>query len=122
MLDAPQVNIDLPVLIKQMKEEKLWQEGKRNSMTVFKSEEVRIVLIAMPAGSELPKHVAGGTISVQVLEGRMEFKTDEHLTVLSKGQMLVLHKQIFHSVKALDETFFLLTLTVSAPTQNKEQA
>ena len=47
--------------------------------------------------------------------GRMaldkEFSGD--LQAVSKGQMLALHERIAHSVLAIKETFFLLTLTTT---------
>ena len=61
----------------------------------------------------MPMHTADGLISVQVLEGQMQFNTDWRSVELSKGQMLALHEGIPHSVLALKETIFLLTLTTS---------
>lgn len=113
MMDGPMVSIDLPLFMEQIKEEKTWKDGKRNAITVFKTNELRIVLIALHEGSEMARHVADGIISVQVLEGRMQFKTDQQSVELAKGQMLVLHEAIFHSVKAIQETLFLLTVTSS---------
>lgn len=111
MIDGPLVSIDLPLLMEQIKEEKSWKDGKRNAITVFKTNELRIVLIALHEGSELARHVADGIISIQVLEGRMQFKTDQQSVDLGEGQMLVLHEEIFHSVKAIRQTIFLLTVT-----------
>ena len=120
--DGPQsdnslVGIDLPLLTEQIKEEKSWQDGKRNAITVFKSNDLRILLIALHEGSEMARHVADGIISVQVLEGLMRFDTDQQSVALSTGQMLVLHKEIFHSVKAIRKTIFLLTVTNSFATK-----
>ena len=111
MIDAPLVNIDLPLLMAQIKEETSWKDGKRNAITVFKTNDLRIVLIALHEGSEMARHIADGIISVQVLEGRIQFITDEKSVELDKGQMLALHERIPHSVKALAESMFLLTLT-----------
>ena len=61
--------------------------------------------------SEMPRHTADGIISVQVLEGLIQFNTDKQSVELGKGQMLALHERIPHSVKAIRETVFLLTLT-----------
>ena len=110
-IDASLVTIDLPSFIKQIKEEKSWSENDRNTITVFKTNGMRIVLIALHEGAEMIKHVAKGLISVQVLEGKLHFNTDEESIELSKGQMLALHEGISHSVLAKEETIFLLTLT-----------
>ena len=112
-LDVALIAIDLPVFVKQIKEESTWKESDRNAITVFKTNGLRIVLIALHKGAEMPTHTADGIISVQVLEGQMQFNTEWRSVELSNGQMLALHERIPHSVLALKETIFLLTLTTS---------
>ena len=112
-IDAALIAIDLPEFVKQIKEESTWKESDRNAITVFKTNGLRIVLIALHKGAEMARHTADGIISVQVLEGQMQFNTDWRSIELSKGQMLALHERIPHSVLALKETIFLLTLTTS---------
>ena len=112
-LDAALIAIDLPVFVKQIKEESTWKESDRNAITVFKTNGLRIVLVALHKGAEMPTHTADGIISVQVLEGQMQFNTEWRSVELSNGQMLALHERIPHSVLALKETIFLLTLTTS---------
>ena len=111
LLDAPLVSINIPDFIEQLKQEAAWKESDRNTITVFKTNGMRIVLIALHKGAEMATHTANGIISVQVLEGQMKFTADPQTVVLSKGQMLTLHELIPHSVLAIEETVFLLTLS-----------
>jgi quercetin dioxygenase-like cupin family protein len=113
LLDAQLVSIDIPLFIEQIKQESTWKDSDRNSITVFKTNGLRIVLIALHEGAELAKHTANGHISLQVLEGQLKFTTDLQSVELSKGQMLALHERIPHSVLAIKETIFLLTLTTT---------
>ena len=113
-IDALLVEIDLPAFIKQVKEEAPWTNSQRNAITVFKTNGLRIVLIALHEGAEMTRHTADGIISVQVLEGQMQFTTDQQSVELSKGQMLALHERLPHSVLAIKETVFLLTLTTTS--------
>lgn len=113
LLDAELVEIDLNSFRKQIKEEQAWIDGDRNAITIFKSNEMRLVLIAMHAGAELKTHTAPGIISVQVLEGEVIFGTAEKTTNLTEGQMVTLHKGVPHSVLAKKESTFLLTLSIS---------
>ncbi len=71
------------------------------------------MLIALHEGAEMTRHLADGIISVQVLEGHMQFNTDGKSVELNDGQMLALHEGIPHRVLALKETTFLLTLTTT---------
>ena len=112
-IDAALIAIDLPSFVKQIKEESTWKESDRNAITVFKTNGLRIVLIALHKDAEMARHIADGIISVHVLEGQMQFNTEWRSIELSKGQMLALHERIPHSVLALEETIFLLTLTIS---------
>lgn len=114
MLDASMVFMDLGSFIKQIKEEQQWQESDRNSITIFKTDVMRLVLIALHPNAEMITHTAPGAISVHVLEGEIRFTTPEGPTVLTQGQILGLHAGIPHSVLAQTEAVFLLTLTLPA--------
>jgi quercetin dioxygenase-like cupin family protein len=112
MLDASLVEMDLNKLISQIKNEVAWKDADHNAITIFKSELMRIVLIGMHENAELKTHTANGTISVQVITGKIDFTANEHTVSLEAGQMLALHEKIPHSVLALKESFFVLTLSM----------
>jgi len=113
ILNAPLVEMDLNKFIEQIKEESTWAESNRNSITIFKSDSMRIVLMGMHKDAELKTHTANGIISVQVLEGSISFTAVESTISMEKGQMIALQEMIPHSVLALAESFFLLTLAMS---------
>ena len=110
LLNAPIVEIDLNNFIDELKSETTWKDSDRNSMTIFKSDSITIVLIGMHENAELKTHKANGHIMVQVLDGKIDFKTETKITVLKKGQMIALQQNIPHSVLAATESFFLLTV------------
>jgi len=113
ILDATLVEMDLNKFLAQIKSEKAWVDGDRNSVTIFKSETMRIVLLGLHEHAELKAHKANGVISVQVLEGKIEFATADRISTLEKGQMIALQANVVHSVTALSESFFLLTLAMA---------
>ena len=113
LMDAPLVSIDIPEFINQLRAEVTWQNSDRNAITVFKTNGLRIVLIALHEGAVMQEHIAEGMISVQVLEGEIIFSTDGQSVVIRKGQMIALHKSLPHSVKGIKESVFLLTLTTT---------
>jgi quercetin dioxygenase-like cupin family protein len=113
MLNASLVEMDLNKFIQQVKQEPSWSDSDRNSITIFKSDSMRIVLMGLHEKAELKTHTANGIISVQVLEGSISFVTEERSVTLQKGQMIALQQKIPHSVTALQESFFLLTLAMS---------
>ncbi len=113
LLDAPLVEIDLNKFIVQLQKETIWVNSDRNSITVFKSDHLSIVLIGLHANAELKTHTAKGHIIVQVLDGEIQFSTKQQNVFMEKGQMITLKENIPHSVMAIKESFFLLTMMSS---------
>jgi quercetin dioxygenase-like cupin family protein len=113
VLNAPLVVMNVNKFIDQIKNEASWKDSDRNSVTIFKSDTMRIVLIGLHPNAELIPHKANGVISVQVLEGKIKFITEQQNSIIEKGQMIALHENITHSVIALIESFFLLTLAMN---------
>jgi quercetin dioxygenase-like cupin family protein len=110
LLNAPLVDMDLNKFISQIRSEPTWADSDHNAITIYKSEIVRIVLIGMHDQAVIKTHAAGGVITLQVLEGSIEFITEERTVTLEKGQMVALQEKILHSVQAKKDSFFLLTL------------
>lgn len=110
ILNANLVEMDTQKFIQQIKSEVTLKESSLNSITIYKSDKMRIVLIGLHKNAELKTHTAPGFISVQVLEGQIEFTALPDKALLSKGQMIALQPKIAHSVLAKEESFFLLTL------------
>ena len=116
-LDAEMITMDLSKLMTQIKEEQSYKTGDKNAITIFKSSGMRIVLVALHQGTEMKTHTAPGVISVQVLEGKISFNTEEKSAERSTNQMLALHAGIPHSVKAIEDAIFLLTLSLQPTTK-----
>ena len=57
ILNAPLLKMDLNKFIDQLKQEITWAESDHNSITVFKSDYMTIVLIGMHKNTELKKDV-----------------------------------------------------------------
>lgn len=110
VMDAPVVSINIPEFLRQIKNEPAWENSDRNAMTVFKTEVMRIVLVALHKGAELEEHTADGVISVQLLEGEINFGAEGKIFNLKKGQMITLHRKLPHKILAIEESVFLLTV------------
>lgn len=111
LMDAPLVTIDVPEFIRQIKSEPAWEKNDRNAMTIYKTEGMRIVLIALHEDAVMEKHTTNGIISVQVLDGEINFNAEGLSVPLKKDQIIALHRNIPHSVAAVKESVFLLTVT-----------
>jgi quercetin dioxygenase-like cupin family protein len=113
VLDAELVEMNLPDLIARLKSESTWAESDRNAITLLKTDSMRIVLMGLHRNASLKPHKANGLLSVQVLEGKIDFATDQKTAQLAKGAMVALHENITHSVYAHEESFFLLTVAMN---------
>ena len=109
-LDAPMIVMDLKGFKEQIKKEESYKDSDRNSITIFKSDTLRIVMMAFHQGAEMKRHTAPGIISLQVLEGKIIFNTADQSELLGEGQMLTLHEGIPHSLLADEDAVVLLTL------------
>ena len=114
-LDASLISADLTSLINQIKNEIAWKNSDRNAITIFKTSGLRIVLVAMHKNAEMTKHTADGIISVQLIEGCLNFSTEFESLEIIKGQLIALHENIPHSIYAIEESVFLLTLNIYTP-------
>ncbi|MGE0826567.1 MAG: cupin domain-containing protein [Candidatus Binatia bacterium] len=101
---------DLPALLVQLKHEDPWLAGKRNAMTLLKDQGLRVVLIVIRANITIPSHQGDSPLSMQVVEGRVQVRTNAEPVTLTKGQILALKAGIRHEFEALEESAFLLTL------------
>ena len=112
--DSNQVDlnqVDLNQEIARLQAEASSEESGRKSKMLVKHAEFRIVLIAMRAGSRWEDHKTNSRISLHVLHGDIRFRTSNGAFDLRPGQLLTLAPSIVHSVDALEESAFILTLS-----------
>ena|SRR5262245_5032991 len=121
-LDAPLLTFDLSTLVTQIKSEDTWAKGSRNGMTLLKGQGLRVVLVAMRAGTVIPSHRAEGPLSLQVVEGTLKFIAAPQEVTLGEGQVLTLQAGIPHRVEAIEESAFLLTLATETPSPAEAQS
>lgn len=109
-VNAPIVEINIPDFIKKIKREKAWDKNDRNAITVFKSDKLRIVLIAMRKKAEMTTERPENIFSLQVLDGKVRITTADKKVELRSNEMFVLHANIPYTIQALKKSIFLLTV------------
>ena len=108
-LGNPMLTFDLNGEIKRLREENSWQGG-RDSKTLVKNQDFRIVLTVLKANALLHEHKATGRISIQVLSGHIQMHVQDKVFDLPAGHLLALDRAVPHDVKALEDSAFLLTI------------
>lgn len=109
VIDAPYVFIDIPAFIDQLKEEKAWEKSDRNGITVFKSDNMTVVITALQKKAELNQNIVDGFFTVQVLKGKVRFTTPDGDFDANKNKMIAFHPGICHSVRAKSNAVLLIT-------------
>ncbi len=109
LLDAPYVFADLSHFIKQLTEENAWDKSDRNAITVFKSDNITIVLSALKTAAVIKDNTVNGFFTVQVLKGNIRMETMEGITEMREQQLITFHPDILHSVEAITDTILLMT-------------
>jgi len=107
-IDSPVLLIDIPDLTKQLKDESAWKENDRNAITVFKTDKMRIVLVALHKDAAMKTDRPENIFSLQVLKGKVT--TEFTSTEVEKEKIVALHEQIQYSITALKKSMFLLTI------------
>ena len=108
VLDAPYVFADLTAFTEQVKDEKAWEKSDRNSITVFKTEGMTIVLTAMKEGAVIKDNTVNGFFTIQVLEGNVKMETLEGDISMSDNQLISFHPRVPHSIEARTNCMHLL--------------
>ena len=81
-----------------------------NTGTLISTEHVKVVRVVLHAGKSLPEHKAKGEIVVQCLEGRVMFRSLGKEIEIQPGQLIYLKCAEPHSVSAMEDSSFLLTV------------
>ncbi len=83
------------------------------STALFKSEQLEVMRLVLPAGKSLPPHSVPGEITVQCIEGRIDVTIDGQSRPLEAGQMLFLSPGVMHGVVAVQDSSALVTIVLA---------
>ncbi|QHE74798.1 hypothetical protein [Hydrogenophaga sp. PBL-H3] len=82
------------------------------SIALFKSEQLEVIRLRLPLGRAMPMHQVAGEITVQCLEGVIDFETPEGVQRLQPGQLLFLRSGVPHSLLAVEDASVLVTIVL----------
>ena len=78
--------------------------------TLVKTDALEVIRIVLPAGKAVAEHQVKGEITLQCLEGKIEFDSGDAAVELSAGQLIYLAGSQKHSLRAVDDSSLLLTI------------
>lgn len=81
-----------------------------STKTLIKTERLEVIRLVLPAGKVIPSHKVAGEITVQCLEGCVEFTTSRGPRIIESGEMLYLSGDEEHALKGLEDASVLVTI------------
>ena len=96
--------------------------GERTARTIVKDGPLRVTLVGLGAAGTMRPHKADGPITVQVLEGEIEFEVEGERRTLAVGSLFALEAGLTHSVMSREGGVFLLTVVSTTAGSESEQA
>ena len=109
VIDASYVLADVNIATMQLVNEDAWEKNDRNGITLFKTDDVTSVLICLQAGADTTENTVNGTVIIQVIEGEVSVSLKDDVFTLATGQMILVHENVKHGIRAVDDSVILLT-------------
>lgn len=86
--------------------------AQQQTVALFKSQDLEVMRVVLPAGKSLPPHHVPGEITVQCIEGEVEVSAEGRTQALASGQVLYLRRSVMHSLIALRDASLLVTIAL----------
>ncbi len=109
-LSGPLQSFDLDEATVRLREERKWQEGRRNAITLHKGGGLNVVLLAMKAGDRLEEHAVPGAITLSVREGRIRFTAEGEVVEAGPETVLTCDAGVRHAVEAISDAVCLVNI------------
>ncbi|RZJ05665.1 MAG: cupin domain-containing protein [Rubrivivax sp.] len=94
----------------------------QKTTALFKSEDLEVMRLVLPAGKSLPPHKVPGEITVQCIEGSIDVTVEGESHVLLAGQLLYLGGGVMHGVMAREDASALVTVALKKPVSSGERS
>ena len=101
--------VDLGAIDLELRAEHAYDREGHTARTLRRAHDLRVVLMAMRAGSRMAPHHIGHSVSVQVLFGLICVHISDDPIEIGAGQALFLADGVTHDVVAKSDSSFVLT-------------
>ena len=104
------LTFDIPAEVEQLRTEEIWRRSGRNSRTLVKEPNLRVLVVTLNEGMEISEHSTSGRLAVQVLSGHLQMRVPGQDLDLPAGQLMVLDFAVKFEIRALESSAFILTV------------
>lgn len=116
-MPSPATELDLLSEIQQLHKEEAWQKGTA-SKVLARYSDLRISLVAIKGDTSIGEHQNAGRVSIQTVTGHLRMHALGKVFDLPMGHVVVLDRAVKHSVDAMRDSAFLLTVTLPEQEEN----
>ena len=86
--------------------------AESRTFALFKSDELEVMRLVLPAHKSMPMHSVKGEITVQCLEGAVEFSAGGRTQHMRAGQLVWLAGGVAHGLTALEDASLLVSIVL----------
>ncbi len=104
------VAVDIRAEIARLKSEPAWAGGDRHGSSLVKGDGINVALLMLKKGAKLQEHHTRAPITVQLVEGRINFIANGKTQLVTPGMIVALDRAIAHSIEAVEECAIVLTV------------
>lgn len=90
------------------------QLGEARNVALFKTADLEVIRLVMPAGKNMPSHAVKGEITIHCLEGEVDLTAHGETRRMKAGQLVWLEGKVDHALSALQDSSLLLTIVLCA--------
>jgi quercetin dioxygenase-like cupin family protein len=108
---GPVLEFDLSQELALLHRESEWKSFGRNSKTLVKQPDLRVVLTALRRDAHIAEHTTRARICVHTLSGHVRMHAGGRVFDLPQGHLLALDWGMPRDIEALEDSAFLMTLT-----------
>ena len=88
------------------------QFPEARTVALFKSDELEVMRLVMPAGKTMPSHWVKGEVTIHCLEGEIDLTAHGRTQRMKADQMVWLEGGIDHALTAVSNASLLLTIVL----------
>ena len=106
----PLIEVDLATELEALRASDSYQAADHAAKTITKQPGIRVVLIALKPGGQMNEHHADWAITVQGIDGHVEFTVGQRAVALTRERLLTVPPGVPHRARGVNESAFLLTI------------
>ena len=88
--------------------------SSEKTVALFKSNDLEVMRLVLPAGKSLPPHKVAGEITIHCLEGALEIELPHSSVKLTAGELVFLAGGEMHGVTAVTDASALVTIALQS--------